>query len=306
MLELRLATPEESRSRDALNFTAWGAPQLSREQYLRREEFLRGTAWAGANLRSWVLVSDGEVVASCETYRMRSRAWGKDGVAQGVASVFVEDRLRRRGYAERMMRLLVERLRSEGAQASILFSEVGVTLYGRCGYLARPTTTRAWPAERATPRVQVLDSLALPVLLEEADRRALRFRIRASLEQLDWHFARAEYYRKVLGGLEPRARALRVGAAWAILCPNLRSRRLTLLELEPGSVTENMAVVEAAADEAARLDLEEVTVIENEFNAASLPPGVRRECDEGVPMILPLAPGLRAEEWRDVVRGVWV
>jgi predicted N-acetyltransferase YhbS len=305
-MELRPATPEEARSRDALSFSSWGRPQLTLEQYLGREEFLRTTAWSRSALQPWVLIDGGEIVASCETYRMESRAGGKGGATYGVASVFVDDRLRRRGYAGEMMRRLVSHLRGQGAQASILFSEVGASLYERAGYVAKPAITRAWPAARSDLAAQPLGDRDLAALLDAADRRSFDFRVRISREQLDWHFARADYYRRVLGRKEARAKAVKAGSSWAILYPDHRNGRIALLDFEPGSADETFAVIAAAADEAAWIGLAEVTVIENPNNAAALVGGVRRTCDDGVPMILALAAGLGSEAWCDYVRGCWI
>ena len=59
-------------------------------------------------MQTWVLPeSDDAILASCETFRMRSvvnvGGAADEGVTIGIASVFVEEHLRRRGYAREML-----------------------------------------------------------------------------------------------------------------------------------------------------------------------------------------------------------
>jgi predicted N-acetyltransferase YhbS len=301
---LREARPEEVRPRDVLAHSAWGE-RLEVAAFCDREAALRATEFAKEGQRTWVLAAAGEVLASCETFRMQSRVGGSYGVTFGVASVFVEERLRGQGHASFMLAELTRRLRAEGAQACILYSEVGEHLYERVGFAGRPATTRAWTAHSSALRTGVAGA-EVAALLGEADARPLPFRIRVTPAQIDWHFARTEFYRAHWGRQNPRTPALRAGRAWAILCPDHRNDRLALLDLEPGSEAETGAVIEGARAEAARLGLDEVTLEENPYNASSLPEGVRRPCDEGVPMIASFAPSLTASHWMDYTRAVWV
>lgn len=302
-MDLHLATPEEARARDTLAWEAWGS-RLTPAEFAAREETLRATAWSRRALRTWLLRDGAQTLASCETYRMQSRAGDRRGETFGIASVFVERHLRRRGLASELLRRVRARLREEGAQAAILYSEVGPALYERLGFVARPAATRAWPAADG-PAADV-EPIGVDPLLEAADRRPLPFRVSVSADQIDWHRARAAFYASAFGRPPAGAAALRRGAAWAILCPDHRNDRLVLLDLEPGSAEDTAAVVAEARREAARLGLREVTVQENPYNADRLPAGTSRPCDDGVPMILPLAEDVRPDGWRDYARAVWV
>lgn len=305
-MELRLATPEECRARDRLTHEAWGSP-LSVEEFCDREERLRATPWSRASLRSWLLARGSEVLASCETYRMESRIGAQRGWTFGIASVFVERALRGRGYAQKLLRQVGELLAAEGAQASILYSEVGPALYARLGWVARPAATRAWGARagEGLPAERV-DEAEVATLLAAADGRPLRYRVTMTLAQVDWHWERARIYRARLERPKRFAPGLRAGGAWAILYPDYRTHRLTLLELQPGTREETAAVVEGARREAASLGLREVTIQENPYNVEHLPEGGQRACDDGVPMIRVFEPQITSEEWRDFIRGVWV
>src|SRR5262245_2943013 len=132
-MHLILATEAEKGARDALNYEAWGM-LLTRDQYGAREVRLRAHPWSQDAFMSWLLVADdGDVLSSCETYRMESFVGGSAGTTWGVASVFTERRLRGKGYASRMMALLVDRVRvlDANAHAIVLYSDVGTSMYER-------------------------------------------------------------------------------------------------------------------------------------------------------------------------------
>ena len=135
-MELALATAAQAFARDAVTYESWGQPQLTIDEYLRREEHLRMTAWSRSNLRPWVLLENGEVVASCETYAMDSRVGTTAGLTHGVASVFVERRFRGLRFASQMMRLLVQQLRTEGAHALKTIAAIEPSLLDQKFYLA--------------------------------------------------------------------------------------------------------------------------------------------------------------------------
>src|SRR5687767_3665727 len=100
------APPEGAEARDRLTHAAWGGG-LDEAQYLERERRLWRHPFSRAGLRRWVL-RDGEPAASCETYPVAAVLTGdrgreREGAGVGVASVFVEERLRGRGYARALL-----------------------------------------------------------------------------------------------------------------------------------------------------------------------------------------------------------
>jgi GNAT superfamily N-acetyltransferase len=196
-MRLVLATEEQRTARDAINYPAWGPP-LTVEGYIEREKRLRGHAWARSELSSWLLCApDGSVLASCETYRMDSFVRARNGAllagdSYGIASVFTEERLRGRGYAGRMLKLLHQRAAAEdpAAQAFILFSEVGAGIYERAGYAARPEWDEdlVFPPSEATGpgAAELVPEAELGRALARAEPPGDRFLVWPSAEQLDW------------------------------------------------------------------------------------------------------------------------
>jgi hypothetical protein len=140
-------TEEEQLIQSKLNGAEWRGA-LSPAAYLRREATLSQQALTkDGGITYWILVDtalennplDPESgtrlpLASCETYRKKALVW-QDGklqevVSHSVGSVFCGQHLRKRGYAQRMMRELGKTLRThqtDGKEClfTILHSDIG-------------------------------------------------------------------------------------------------------------------------------------------------------------------------------------
>jgi hypothetical protein len=156
---LRLVHPtqEEKHIQFNLNGAEWRGA-LSLPAYLRREDTLsQQPLTRDGGITYWILVDTALKgnpfepasgtrlpLASCETYRKRALVWqdGKlhENICHGIGSVFCASHLRKRGYAQRMMRELCTTLRTYQAEEgkenlfSVLYSDigkVGVTLVTR-------------------------------------------------------------------------------------------------------------------------------------------------------------------------------
>lgn len=180
------------------------------------------TPFARDAMRTSIAEVEGAVVASCETFRMRSRADGVAGESHGIASVYVEPHLRGRGFASTMTALVVAKVGSApGSQALILFSEVGATLYERAGFVARPTREGSWPAEAGDPG-DGPDVLHGPAAVARALDRipvpAAPFVVWPTADPLAWHGTRERGYAETLARPRPSCRGATCGpvtATWA-------------------------------------------------------------------------------------------
>jgi hypothetical protein len=150
-------TEEEKLIQFNLNGAEWRGA-LSLPAYLRREASLSQQALTrDGGITYWILVDtalEGNPLdptsgtrlplASCETYRKKALVWqdGKlqESVCHGIGSVFCAPHLRKRGYAQRMMRELAKALRthqtSEGKESlfSVLYSDIGKVSYAPICY----------------------------------------------------------------------------------------------------------------------------------------------------------------------------
>lgn len=330
--------PEAVVALDRLTYPSWGQG-LSVEQYLQRERRLRAQPFCRAGLRRWVLRDGDQVLASCETLESQLSQLGaggalRHGTAHGIASVFVEERLRGHGHASELLRRVHVELKQLGAGCAYLFSEVGPTLYEKLGYVARPLFLRRFAAvdpSREQPHnpapwrfVQAGEVAALL-----AERYAHKngghspLWLQASPAQLDWHLHRGAFYAEVLKRRPVHSVGARAGEAFALWTPDWKGDPrglLRILMLYPGArllqagarleprsteAADFRNVLHAARAAALEMGLAAVELWENPVSAAFLRGGAREVAGD-VPMLLPLQTGVRAQDWIDYERCHWL
>lgn len=307
-LRARAATAAEREERNRLTAPVWGK-RLTLEQYLDRERTLERTAFAKESMRTWVLErDDGAIVASHESYRMRTAGTLGDGHVEGIASVFVEPPLRGQGFAQTLLRQSLERFRGENAHGSVLWSEVGAEIYAKLGYAARPIRARQWtPVTGAVEDAFARGEAGAPDPQEAPPGAPRRFRIVFTPAMIEWQRERASFYHGALaaGRRHPDTLAgARAGAAWILWSPDYRNEVLMALCARPGTAEENGRLVEALrrAAFALGLPLAELWI----SPALDLAGGRDVPRDDEIPMIAPLAEELRPEDWIDYGRVCWI
>lgn len=315
---LILATDAQKIERDLFAHEAWGQG-LSPEGFAERERRLRAQAWATETMLTWLLVEEGgEVLASCETFRMESSLHpsGGDPIASstyGVASVFTEPRLRGKGYASRMMSLLSEAIleRDPAAHAMILFSDVGPAIYARVGYVERPAFDWVLEPLEGDPGegVELIREEEIASALSLIPRPAEGFVIWPTAGQIDWHLERERVYASLLGGYRPTGSGARVGGSVALWACNFKVNELFILVLHANGPRELQAIMRSAQRTARRAGLSRVRAWEQRV-AAQLQEGPegfeRRPRDGGLPMLKPLDPRVSPEDWEVIPRALWV
>lgn len=306
---LREASEAEQEARDVATYEAWGS-SLSLEQWRIRERRLRSHPWAREAMRSWLWCgAQGEVLASCETFRVASLLDGARGDSFGIASVFTEPPLRKRGHASAMLEALTGRVRSETprAHALFLFSDAGAAIYQRVGYQARPGFDWVLPPIDQDPSAGVTlireDGLSGALTTWPPSRDA--YAVVPTASQLDWHVERERIYARALGRLRPPATGARSGDAVALWAGVLRSEELVVL-LAHGSGEGLARVLGAAQRCAGTAGLKRVRIWDTPDVPFGTVPGLRRvERDGALAMIHPLAP-FPASAWRTIPRALWV
>ncbi|HEY0840349.1 MAG TPA: GNAT family N-acetyltransferase [Vulgatibacter sp.] len=303
------ADDAEKRARDALTHQAWGQ-RLDLAQFEAREIRLRGHPWSRDAMETWLLVGEGGgVLASCETFRVSSRAAGAPGSTWAIASVFTEPALRGKGYAREMIEQVVDELHRHDASAQgvILFSEVGPTLYRGVGFVEVPWLERTLPASPGTVSAGVR-LLAEEELEETFGRIPLPedpFVAWPSAAQIDWHLERERIYAEILGRRRPVAAGATIGESTAIWAADFKNERLCMLAAHANDLEAGEALVRSAASIAAGANLRAVHVWESAL--LPLPPALGRiRHAEDVPMLRPLAGGIAAGDWRTIPRALWV
>ena len=324
--------PAEVVQLDDLTYASWGPP-LTLAQYLQRERRLRATPFA-RGLRTWVLREGAVGLASCESFEVPLALTGprekaaRRGVVHGIASVYVEEQQRGHGHATTLLQKVHEQLAREGVLGCYLMSEIGPSLYARMGYVARPLRLCRYAAadlvrERLpTPQPWTwLRENELPPLLAQRYRVTRSpLTVETTAAQLGWHLASARYYAEALGRKVSEQIGARVGDAFVVWQPSYHKDVLRVLMLFPGERLGSPGatvdprgpeletvrnVLHAARFAAADLGLAQIEVWENASNSAYLRGGVRLAADD-VPMLRPLLPGLRGEDWIDYERCHWL
>lgn len=295
-----------ARARDTLNHAVWGGG-LSLPQFLAREATLWQHPFSQRGLRLWLLRDSDEVLASCETYAVRCQSAGRSGLAHGVASVFVEERLRGRGHASALLRGVHEQLQNEGALCTYLMSEVEPTIYARLGFVARPLRVHRLPAKDTAPSAAVdwldvarLDDSLLPPLGD-----SLSLQIDADFVR--WHTARGCFHADTLG--RPRQRRLgpRVGNTWALCADEPGEDLLRVLALRTdGDPQALSAVLQATQVLAHQQGLATVELWENERSRAWPFPAAAGHDLAVIPMLCPLVPDVDPAAWQSGERGHWI
>lgn len=316
MTRLVQASGVQKRERDALCHQEWGG-RLTPAQFLAREERLRAHSWAAGGMTTWLWMDDGgEVLGSCETFRMESWLGPERGDSYGVASVFVEPRLRGQGIAESMIKALIAALRAGPGRphSSILFSDVGATLYERAGYVAVKGTDRVFaPLSSGGPSDgvdQLFKENELAPQLERTPRpRHEQYVVWPTADQLDWHVERERIYSQLLSLRRPWVHGARLGESVVFWVADLKNSKLMIELLVARSTEDAVALLRSARRVASALSLREVS----HWALPTDPPwpdgeeGGRLVARDGsLPMIAPLDPRVDPHGWRVVPRALWI
>jgi len=311
-MEYRLiqADSKQQRERDQLTFPEWGQ-SLRLDQFLKREQRLRAHPWAASGMKTWFLLdSRGEVLSSCETFKMTCV---NEGIAQGIASVYTEPRFRKRGYAARMITALTDTQSPlKETQAWILFSEIGESLYRSFGFQRRPSFDRSFqpsPHLQSIGDLRLLAESDLPDFWKTVTPILHGFIIWPTSSQLDWHLERARIYSDHL----KRASAPYCGATlnesiliWAV---DFKSQNLRVLFFRSAIVHEAEALLSKACAVAHQLGLRGVLAWESdEFQAWDQLafPSQRTSRDDALAMIRSNHVLADPHSWKFIPRALWI
>lgn len=309
MPTLRRAGAAEEAERDRLSHAEW-AGGLSLDDHLARERALRTSAWSRAAHAMWLWEAEGEVLASCETYAVRSAVGGVPGTTYEIASVFTEEHHRGRGHASRLLDALADALAAPDLQAFLLFSDVGEAMYARLGFEGLPAWDRVATPLRAAPAPGLVPLIA--ATLDEAWAAVVAgsggaaptppsYTLRPSAAQLHWHLEEARLSAALAGRPELPTCGARFGDAVIVWALDPRTDELLVLDLVAGAAAAG-PLWAAARDAAADADLTAVRA----WETADWPGLGGRVAREGhVPMIRPMT-AFEATTFDRVPRGLWV
>lgn len=312
------ADSRQARERDRATYAAWGEP-LSAEDYQEAEGRLRAHAWSRAVSAMWLLCSDrGEVLCSCETFRMPSRFTPdhpRSGHVHGIASVFTAPDHRGRGYAGELLHRLAGALSAAdpGSQALILFSDVPPSIYLKSGFSLRPAYELVSEAGPEGPKTGVEFLTSEPEVRRALERilpATGRFVISPVPEQLDWHLERERILAAALGRPRPAAWGALAGEGTALWTADHRHDQLVILALHTPGPAKAADLMACARRTAFACGLARVVLWQTPELASLRFPGTRlvdrSQTTKALPMIRPLDPEIQPGDWTWIPRILWM
>ena len=121
-------------------FPLWG-DGLTRKGYGHWNIAQERTDWGTSHLRRFALVDGARVLSSAKRYDLSLWLKGRKVSALGVGAVFTPESQRGHGHAPAIVKALEDQARTDGAEVSLLFSEIGPQYYARLGYTQIPLQT---------------------------------------------------------------------------------------------------------------------------------------------------------------------
>ena len=118
-------------------FPLWG-DGLTRKGYGHWNIAQERTDWGTRHLRRFALMDGARVLSSAKRYDLSLWLKGRRVSALGVGAVFTPESQRGHGHAPAIIKALEDQARTEGAEVSLLFSEIGPHYYQRLGYTQIP------------------------------------------------------------------------------------------------------------------------------------------------------------------------
>ncbi len=121
-------------------FPLWG-DGLTRKGYGHWNIAQERTDWGTRHLRRFALMDGARVLSSAKRYDLSLWLKGRRVSALGVGAVFTPESQRGHGHAPAIIKALEDQARTDGAEVSLLFSEIGPHYYQRLGYTQIPLQT---------------------------------------------------------------------------------------------------------------------------------------------------------------------
>ena len=131
--ELRALAPDEAAGYFLHIHPLWGGG-LEPELFSVYQRRLAAAAESLGRYEILGLFEGTALVSAMKLYRFQGAHEGAPLALRGIGAVFTPQGQRRRGYAAHMLRLVLARAVSEGADAALLFSDIGTGYYQRLGF----------------------------------------------------------------------------------------------------------------------------------------------------------------------------
>ncbi|KAF0685666.1 Aste57867_22502 [Aphanomyces stellatus] len=270
---LREASEAQQHAADTLTHAEWGAPELTLEQYLERENELYATEFADEAMTAYVLVPKDDpdtldFLSYVEAFK-RPCLYGDARVSgYGIDAVYTPPKHRKKGYASIMLQQLVEVFHATSSVViSNLYSDIGASFYAKKGWtphsatqLVIPTT---FPSAAPTAALTHVDSPAAVAAICDHDVQLMAAQMTSSAVYfvltpavITWFQVRSHYYGRKTAGLSvvPTSLGIVDKTQYMLWTHDFVHRRLVLLRCHVNQ-DRFPAFLHAALDEAKKWGL---------------------------------------------------
>jgi GNAT superfamily N-acetyltransferase len=206
---MRLVIADETLRARILDhtFPIWNEG-LSRDAYGQWNEAQLRTEWGRARLHRFALLDEsGGLLASAKRYRFDVRVHGRVGAMCGIGAVFTPPDRRGRGYASRLIEMLLAQEQRDGVLMATLFSEIGTAFYERLGFAPVPidevslVVTRKGGAPAMLVRAGDDRDLATIAAMHDTRSSGARFALQRDRALVQYGLSK----KRLLAGLGPTA-----------------------------------------------------------------------------------------------------
>lgn len=225
-----------------VRFEPWGE-RLNFTQFIQREETFAQSSWYRSGLKTWALLLENIVLASCEVFSTNIQSKSQLLSGHLIASVLVEKRHQRNGYATLLLKKLLE-TQYKDSDFMCLFSEVGTHIYQRCGFVNHPI-------HRATLAISSNRSFTQMLSVEQLDRNQTLQRWVTSMnnitspslsplqEQLEWQWLRSSFYANALQHKDCEIYGLEMNGSLLVLGYDFKYENLKILHCRRSAHTKD-------------------------------------------------------------------
>eukprot|EP00026_Physarum_polycephalum_P013685 Phypoly_transcript_14113.p1 GENE.Phypoly_transcript_14113~~Phypoly_transcript_14113.p1 ORF type:complete len:335 (+),score=49.35 Phypoly_transcript_14113:1-1005(+) len=334
MATLEQASFDQYIACTALNFEAWGT-RLTLQQHIDREKMLLKSNFSRSH-KPYVLVDEGNVVASFETYETpcfycTDGNEVKRGSGVSIASVFVEERYRGKGYASTMLSLFNKQAREKGYVFSDLYSDVKPAIYERVGWKEYPAPNVAVHVANFcksshfdTNGATIFEDGEIVNQLIQSDEKLTREDVQEKAKlfgantavfshilthaKIEWLALVAKYYATILNYESPTRWGAKIDDENFIFWSHdFREMELLVLKLRSTSPQHTQKLISAAVSEAQKYAFSHVNIWWNlpDTHAATLDLTIKNRVNSSIPMLSWFS-GDQKVEWINVEKYGWV
>ena len=271
-----LCSSQQHQKADETNFPSWGAPKLTLDQYLGREQQLRQLSF---HPNCWALVPTTsnettlDLFVHCETFIHPCIIRHENGIIQkgqciAIASVYTPEHRRRKGYCKLLMSKLLLKIKCwPNILASSLYSDIGSRFYDDLGWKCHTSLMATISVDHVKiEKISIGDSdlfidnnlkdlilddcIRIEQFMVSSKTSQAMFSILPSFESIEWQFRRGVIYANYLNLKIPNRCGIKKDESFLIWAHNFSENILYILrhELQDEILARNListAILEA-------------------------------------------------------------